>query len=98
MEILGQIAEDVSGRKLPGLRAELDECVSTDDAVRILKEQGMDAPVLAEMTRRIRDVMEGWADGKMLVEVIVFSNVHGELGKTERAEQFLAELRETAGA
>ena len=96
MEILGQIAEDVSGRELPALRAELDGCVSTDEAVRILKSQGMDVPVLAEMTRRIRDVMEGWADGKMQVEVIVFSNVHGELGRTEQAEQFLEELREAA--
>lgn len=94
MEILGQIAEDVSGCELPALRAELDGCVSTDEAVRILKSRGMDAPVLAEMTRRIRDVMEGWVDGKMQVEVIVFSNVHGELGKTEQAELFLKELRE----
>ena len=96
MEILGQIAEDVSGCELPALREELDGCVSTDEAVRILKSRGMDAPVLAEMTRRIRDVMEGWADQKMQVEVIVFSNVHGELGKTEQAEQFLEELREAA--
>ena len=96
MEILGQIAEDVSGCELPALREELDGCVSTDEAVRILKSRGMDVPVLAEMTRRIRDVMEGWADGKMQVEVIVFSNVHGELGKTEQAEQFLEELREAA--
>lgn len=94
MEILGRIAEDVSGCELPALRAELDGCVSTDEAVRILKLRGMDAPVMAEMTRRIRDVMEGWADGKMQVEVIVFSNVHGELGKTEQAEQFLEELRD----
>ena len=98
MEILGQIAEDVSGCELPALREELDGCVSTDEAVRVLKSRGMDAPVLAEMTRRIRDVMEDWADGKMQVEVIVFSNVHGELGKTEQAEQFLEELREAAGA
>ena len=94
MEILGRIAKDVSGCELPALRAELDGCVSTDEAVRILKLRGMDAPVMAEMTRRIRDVMEGWADGKMQVEVIVFSNVHGELGKTEQAEQFLKELRD----
>ena len=94
MEILGQIAEDVSGCGLPALREELDGCVSTDEAVRILRSQGMDVPVLAEMTRRIRDVMEGWADDKMQVEVIVFSNVHGELGKTEQAEQFLKELRD----
>jgi cobalt-precorrin-5B (C1)-methyltransferase len=94
MEILGQIAEDVSGRELPALRAELDGCVTTDEAVRILKAQGMEVPVLAEMTRRIRSVMEGWADGKMQIEVIVFSNVYGELGKTEQAEQFLKELRD----
>ena len=93
MEILGQIAEDVSGRKQPELRGILDECVSTDEAACILAERELDVPVLAEMTRRIQAVMEGWAEGNMQVEVIVFSNIHGELGKTAHAEEFLMELK-----
>ncbi|MDO5132138.1 MAG: cobalt-precorrin-5B (C(1))-methyltransferase CbiD [Eubacteriales bacterium] len=76
------------------LRRELEDCVSTDEAVRVLRKTGLDKPVLAEMTGRIRSVMEEWAGGKMQVEVIVFSNVFGELGKTPQAEDFLRELRD----
>ena len=64
-----------------------------DEAVRILRESGLDKEVLAEMTRRIQAVMQSWADGKMRVEVLVFSNVYGELGRTEGAEEFLQILR-----
>ena len=108
MEILGRIAEEliigggtggeihprIAGTVAPeALRQELEDCVSTDEAVRILRKYGLDGPVLTEMTRRIRSVMESWTDGRMQVEVIVFSNVFGELGKTPQAVDFLRELR-----
>ena len=80
------------------LRAALTDCVTTDDAVRILRERGMDEPVLAEMTRRIRAVMQDWTGGKMQVETIVFSNAYGELGRTEGALEYIRRLRaEAAG-
>ena len=49
------------------------------------------------MTNRIQLVMEGWTKGKMRVEVIVFSNVFGELGKTAKAEAWISELRYETG-
>ena len=66
----------------------------TDEAVRILKEYGMAEQVLSEMTRRIQAVMQEWAQGKMQVEVVVFSNVHGELGRTEKALEYMRILQE----
>ena len=103
MEILTQIARDVTAGRggdphgagsLAEEAAEaLSDCVTTDEAVRILRESGLDKEVLAEMTRRIQAVMQSWADGKMRVEVLVFSNVYGELGRTEGAEEFLQILR-----
>ena len=71
----------------------LAQCVTTDDAVRILREHGLDRVVLAEMTCRIRAVMQEWAEGAMRVEVVVFSNVYGELGRTEGAEEYIRILK-----
>jgi cobalt-precorrin-5B (C1)-methyltransferase len=76
------------------LRNELADCVMTDEAIRILKEYGMAEQVLSEMTRRIRAVMQEWAQGRMQVEVVVFSNVHGELGRTEKALEYMRILQE----
>ena len=69
----------------------------TDEAIRILKKYSLDKQVLQEMTNRIQSVMEGWTKGKMRVEVIVFSNVFGELGKTAKAEAWISELRYETG-
>ena len=38
--------------------------------------------------------MQWWAGGRMQVEVIVFSNAHGELGRTEKALEYIRILRE----
>jgi cobalt-precorrin-5B (C1)-methyltransferase len=76
------------------LRNALADCVMTDEAIRILKEYGMAEQVLSEMTRRIRAVMQEWAQGRMQVEVVVFSNVHGELGRTEKALEYMRILQE----
>ena len=38
--------------------------------------------------------MQEWAGGRMQVEVIVFSNAHGELGRTEKALEYIRILRE----
>ncbi len=93
MEILCSIVHDV----VSGRNAQLDEklqhaisaCVSTDNAVRVLVEEGCAVPVLKEMTVRIHSNMSCWAGNGVQVEVIVFSNVHGLLGQTADAEKFI---------
>lgn len=78
------------------VRSLLADCVSTDEAVRILQARGLAEPVLAEMTRRIQEVMQDWAGGRMQVEAVVFSNVHGELGRTPDAAAYIEELKRFA--
>ena len=63
----------------------LDEYGYSDEAINILRKYGLDKAVMAEMTWRIQAVMEGWSGGRMQVEIVVFSNVHGELGRTGKA-------------
>lgn len=97
MEILTEIAGsfiDINRSEYIGLRNALADCVMTDEAIRILKEYGIAEEVLSEMTRRIQAVMQEWAQGKMQVEVVVFSNVHGELGRTEKALEYMRILQE----
>lgn len=81
-----------SGKTGAILEAALSDCVSTDEAVRLLRLYRMDGPVLSRMTLRIKEVMEDWSGGRMQIEVIVFSNVYGELGKTDGAQLFLTEI------
>ena len=50
--------------------------------------------VLSEMARRIQFYMQKWAGGAMQVEVVVFSNVYGELAATECASEFIRILRQ----
>ena len=97
MEILTEIAEsfiDKDSSDYIGLPTALADCVMTDEAIRILKEYGIAEEVLSEMTRRIQTVMQEWAQGKMQVQVVVFSNVHGELGRTEKALDYMRILQE----
>ena len=76
------------------LKQELADCVMTDEAINILRKYGLDKAVMAEMTRRIQAVMEGWTGGRMQVEIVVFSNVHGELGRTGKALEYMRLLQE----
>ena len=95
MEILTEIAGDVLLKQ--GRTGEvpcLSDCATTDDAVRILKERGLDRAVLEEMTRRIRTYLEKWAGGQLRAEVLVFSNVYGELGRTDGTADFLRLMKE----
>ena len=96
MEILTEIAEDIlrqRNEENPNLRDRLAASVMTDDAIRILGEYCLDQAVMKEMTRRIQKVMQTWAQGKMQVEAVVFSNVYGELGRTDRALEYMRILK-----
>ena len=105
MEILTEIAEGIlfrdekpqsrnGGSIFENLQKELSDCVMTDEAINILRKYGLDREVCAEMTRRIQTVMQEWALGRMQVEVVVFSNAHGELGRTENALAFMQILQD----
>lgn len=108
MEILTGIAKDITAQKdqadagrrddFERLRLELEECVTTDEAICILHRYDLDREVPAEMTRRIQKVMQDWSQGRMRVEVVVFDAAHGELGRTDGAMEYMRELKEQIAA
>ena len=68
--------------------AEMLECATCDDALRILKEEGLFQNTLARLTERISANLNHRTGGKPPVEAIIFSNVYGILAKTGKAELF----------
>ena len=80
MEILSEFCEE--------LRPELLECVMTDEAVQIIKEAGYGKRVFNNIADRIKENMQSWTDGKMQVEVLIFSNNNSELAATDHTWRF----------
>ena len=70
-------------------------CVATDDAVRLLKEEGggLAEAVMADAAEAVKCRLQERADGRLRVEVILFSNVYGLLARTAEAEAFIEELK-----
>ena len=87
MEILSDLSKDYKD-----LSKELSECVMTDEAVRIITEAGIGEAVFDRMAGDIKSHMETWADGRIEVEVIVFSNENTKLVSTGGAEEYLNKL------
>lgn len=71
---------------------EIISCVTTEEAVRILDSCGKKDAVMAALVEKIMFYVNKRSAGKMQIEVILYSNEFGELGKSAGAEQFLQEL------
>lgn len=71
---------------------EILSCVTTEEAVRILDSCGKKDAVMAALVEKIMFYVNKRSTGKMQIEVILYSNEFGELGKSAGAEQFLREL------
>ena len=93
MEILSDIAEMYESPEASAvggsIRSELSECVMTDEAVRIITEKGLADKVFPKMAELIKKHMEEWAEGKIQIEIIVFSNEYTELVSTAGAHGFM---------
>lgn len=85
----GSKAQSASGSSI---RSELSECVMTDEAVRIITEKGLADKVFPRMAELIKKNMEEWAEGKVQIEVIVFSNEYTELISTDKAHEYIKKL------
>ena len=71
-------------------------CITTTEALELLKEKGILSGVMERVMERINFHLRHRAGGSLQVEAIVFSTEDGILGKTNRAEALLKEIR--AGA
>lgn len=79
-----------------GLRTERVEeilqCVACDDALRILREEGLCEAALARLTERTGAHLRVRAGESMEAEAILFSKVYGELSRTAGAEALLRKV------
>ena len=75
---------------------EILNCVTCDEALRILKVNQSDANVLSILCGRISDNLNRRTEGNPRVEAILFSNVYGTLCRTNGAVSLLDRIREEA--
>lgn len=95
MEILSEITETYL-KEVEGddeLLGKIQDCVMTDEAVRLISEAGLRNQVAAEIAGRIKSHMEGWTDGEVAVETIVFNGDYEELVKSPDAELFMEKIK-----
>lgn len=91
MEILGAYAA-AAGTSAQAVR-EILECVTCDDAVRLLREKKTDAETLARVTEKVRSHLEHRA-APVETGVLIFSKEYGILGKSPNADALLKKIAE----
>ena len=74
--------------------ANIMDCVTCDDAVRILKEQGTCDKVLNSITEKISIMINHRVDGALETGVILFSKEHGLLCESKNARLLLNHITE----
>lgn len=78
----------------PAGAAEMLECVSCDDAIRVLQEEHIVEQTMERLTQRIHQMLSIRAGERMEIGAVMFSKVYGLLGKTENTEDLLKRIRE----
>ena len=95
MEILTAHAA-VLGAKKETVQA-LMECITTEEALEILKEQGLLEAVTERLLERMKFYINHRSGGMLSCEIITFSMKLGVLGETAGAEALLERIADEAG-
>ena len=74
--------------------SEILECASCDDAIRILKENGLFEKSFCSITEKISYNLNYKTKGSMQTECILFSNEYGLISESDKAEAFLKLFKE----
>lgn len=90
MELLTAFAVK-AGVELPAAQ-EIMNCVTTEEAVRILERSGKKEQVMEEAMERIRYYLNKRAQGKMQVECLMYANEFGELARSKGVEEWFTLL------
>ncbi|MBP3386671.1 MAG: cobalamin biosynthesis protein CbiD [Candidatus Methanomethylophilaceae archaeon] len=91
MEILASNAAMV-GASMDAVKRVMD-CISTDDALDVIAEEGLIAPLSDRLIERIEFYMNHRTRGAIRVGAVLFSSVYGVLGRTSLADDLLDEVR-----
>lgn len=89
------IAAQAGACGLPADRiAEILECATCDDAVRIIREAGCAEETLRRLTDRVSAHLGRRGGRELETGVIIFSREYGILGKSEHADELLSRITE----
>ncbi len=69
-------------------------CVTTEEAVRLLREAGKQQEVMDYAMERILFYLDKRAAGRMQIDCIMYDNAFGELAKSEEADQWFTLLEQ----
>ena len=95
MEVLAAHAAAVGAE--PGCVQKLLECITTTEALDLLKQKGLLSQVMERVMQRVAFYLKNRAGENLQVEAILFSTEEGILGKTDQAEQLLEKTKITGG-
>ncbi|MBQ9827499.1 MAG: cobalamin biosynthesis protein CbiD [Lachnospiraceae bacterium] len=70
---------------------ELMKTTTSDACIEILEREGLRGPVLASIIGKIQEHLDLRVKGALEVGALVFSNVYGTLGATDKAEKIMKE-------
>ncbi|SHJ58948.1 cobalt-precorrin-5B (C(1))-methyltransferase CbiD [Hespellia stercorisuis] len=71
---------------------EILDCVTSEEALRILQECGKKEAVMKNLMKKIQCCLNRRAGGNLQIETILYSNEFGELARSAGAADFLREL------
>ena len=76
--------------------AKIISCISTDDALDVLKDAGKMEGTMKEIMKKIAFHLNHRAGNSMQIECVVFSSKYGTIGETEGARELLQRIKEEA--
>ena len=94
MEILAANAAVAGARMDTVLR--IMDCISTDDALDVINEEGLIPKVSKLLVDKIEFHMNHRTGGSIRVGAVLFSSVYGLLGTTSLADHLIDEIREAS--
>lgn len=77
----------------PELIKRILECISTDQALTILRDAGVLSQVMVTLIKRVMYYLNRRAYEGLQIEVIIFSNEFGVLGESDGAKQLLQDMK-----
>ena len=94
MELLSAFA--IKARMEPEQVRRILDCVTTEEAVRMLEENGKKEEVMEQAMERIHYYLNKRANGKMQIDCIMYANDFGELARSREAEEWFTLLAQEA--
>ena len=94
MEILIDTAKEFAAdNEFDALKAELSECVMTDEALRIIDSYGYKEKVFYRLADKIRENMESWSEKEVRAETIIFADGYSFLSESTGAKEMLQKIK-----